>query len=236
MDTLKNYKILVYADVHGNYEALKALYEADDYKTAEKRIFLGDALAFGPRPNECIEAIYDSGDVYLCGNHEYYYSLDIPKENLPEFFEKYAHQRYTRSILTAENRQKMSKKFSYSVTVGNKKLYFCHYAWDKNNYIVDNPEIPTVENMAEIFNDIDADYIFFGHEHFPFYLHGDKHYICVGAVGMLNPANYVLITVTGDNICVEHKTVNYDAKKVQQQMLDENYPKAAIFYNWLNKR
>ena len=47
-------KILVFSDVHGNLNALNALIETKDFKTADKIIFLGDVVFGASRPNECI--------------------------------------------------------------------------------------------------------------------------------------------------------------------------------------
>lgn len=55
---------MVYSDVHGNKYALEQLQATHDYKIADLRIFLGDAFAMCPYPNECLKAIFESGDVY----------------------------------------------------------------------------------------------------------------------------------------------------------------------------
>ena len=47
-------KILVFTDVHGNYNSLLALEKTNDFKTSDKIIFLGDVLFGYSRPNDCI--------------------------------------------------------------------------------------------------------------------------------------------------------------------------------------
>ena len=61
-------KILVYADVHGNKYALEELYKSDDYHNADLRIFLGDAFALRPYPNECLDELIR----ILVGGHVQY--------------------------------------------------------------------------------------------------------------------------------------------------------------------
>ena len=61
-------KILVFADVHGNATALKAvLRKEQDFDSV---VFLGDAVSPGPEPNETIELISEMSGVFIQGNHE----------------------------------------------------------------------------------------------------------------------------------------------------------------------
>ena len=73
-------KIIVYSDVHGNKYALEELTKTDDYKTADKRIFLGDSVSFCAYPNECIEILKKSNDEILMGNHDVYCAFGIDEE------------------------------------------------------------------------------------------------------------------------------------------------------------
>ncbi len=73
-------KILVYTDVHANKYALEELYKTEDYKHANLRVFLGDAIMMCPYPNECLKNIWDSGDVFILGNHDSYCAFGLPVE------------------------------------------------------------------------------------------------------------------------------------------------------------
>ena len=87
-------KILVYSDVHGNKYALEELQKTQDYKNADLRVFLGDAVAMCPYPNECLEKIWQSGDVFLLGNHDSYCVYGLPEEEYAYFkADKKEHQR-----------------------------------------------------------------------------------------------------------------------------------------------
>lgn len=88
-------KILVYSDVHGNKYALEELQETQDYKNADLRVFLDDAVAMFPYPNECLEKIWQSGDVFLLGNHDSYCAYGLPEEEYAYFkADKKEHQSY----------------------------------------------------------------------------------------------------------------------------------------------
>ena len=89
----QNMKILLYSDVHGNKDVLERLYASPDYKTSDLRVFLGDAVMLGPYPNECLEMLFSSGDVFLMGNHDSYCAYGLPVEEYPYFKgDKIAHQ------------------------------------------------------------------------------------------------------------------------------------------------
>ena len=93
-------KICVYSDVHSNLYALESLMQTDDYKSADLRIFLGDIVAVCPFPNECIENVLKSGDIWLMGNHDCYYAFGLPKEEFPYFQgERRKHQHYVKRIV-----------------------------------------------------------------------------------------------------------------------------------------
>ena len=59
---------LVFGDVHGNMQALsKVLSQAGSY---ESSVFLGDAIAHGPQPEECVRTLVELGSFAVIGNHD----------------------------------------------------------------------------------------------------------------------------------------------------------------------
>jgi diadenosine tetraphosphatase ApaH/serine/threonine PP2A family protein phosphatase len=59
------------SDVHGNLCALEATLEDIRAQGAEYVAFLGDAVGYGPKPNECVARIAEVASVELMGNHDY---------------------------------------------------------------------------------------------------------------------------------------------------------------------
>ena len=230
-------KICVYSDVHGNIEALNKLMETDDYKNADLRLFLGDAVAMGPCPNECVKSIFESGDKWFMGNHDSYMAYGLPVEEYPFFRgDKKEHQAYMRSLVedTYKEKIKALSKFEY-FTFGNKKFYFTHYMWDNDILISDELKDNSIKNLNNLFKGVEADYIVFGHEHSPFEVIGNKtSYICVGSLGMKYKGNYVMIDIEGNNVNIQHKQIDYDVKKVKKIMLERDYPRAKRYSEWLN--
>lgn len=63
-------RYLVVADVHSNLEALEAVI-SDAVEAYDSVLFLGDAIGYGPNPNECVERLSRFADVVmLAGNHD----------------------------------------------------------------------------------------------------------------------------------------------------------------------
>jgi predicted phosphodiesterase len=59
------------SDVHGNLPALEATLQDIRSQNAEYIAFLGDAVGYGPRPNECVSLLAESCEICLMGNHDY---------------------------------------------------------------------------------------------------------------------------------------------------------------------
>src|SRR3954451_2450806 len=58
-------KIVIISDIHGNYDALRALPEEYD-----ELWVLGDLLNYGPEPREVVAEIMDKATVVIRGNHD----------------------------------------------------------------------------------------------------------------------------------------------------------------------
>lgn len=61
----------VISDVHGNIEALTAVLADIKKRKADSVLFLGDAVGYGPEPNECVRTLKAECSVLLAGNHDW---------------------------------------------------------------------------------------------------------------------------------------------------------------------
>ncbi len=100
----------VIADVHANLKALEAALKDIKKRKIESILFLGDAVGYGPNPNECIEALQEivsestrTEKVSLMGNHD---SAVIGLTAL-EYFNPNARKaiEWTKGVLTDKNRR-----------------------------------------------------------------------------------------------------------------------------------
>jgi len=63
-------RVAVVSDIHGNLHALEAVLSAVDALEPDELWCLGDLVGYGPRPNECCQAIRERASVCLAGNHD----------------------------------------------------------------------------------------------------------------------------------------------------------------------
>ena len=63
-------RVAVISDIHGNLHALEAVLAAIDDERPDAIWCLGDLVGYGPRPNECTEAVAQRANVCLVGNHD----------------------------------------------------------------------------------------------------------------------------------------------------------------------
>ena len=232
-------KILVYTDVHANKYALEQLQNTNDYKTADLRVFLGDAVSMCPYPNECLKAIFDNGDIFLMGNHDSYFAFGLPDDGLFFKEKKKAHLLYMRDKTKKEYREKLKTvPKDYTIEVQGKKFYFTHYIWESERIIMSDPDEPSESTIrcAKLFDNVKADYILFGHNHKPADFECDgKHFICVGSLGMKYPGNYAVVEVEDGKVDIKRKKIEYDVKRLKEEMIIENYPMAANFCKWFDQ-
>jgi diadenosine tetraphosphatase ApaH/serine/threonine PP2A family protein phosphatase len=97
-------RFCIFSDVHGNLEALQAVLADAEREGGELvRIFLGDAVGYGPNPNECVELIRDVVEFSLIGNHD---EAAISNTDISNF-NPYAKSAilWTRETLSEENKE-----------------------------------------------------------------------------------------------------------------------------------
>ncbi|MEP6978477.1 MAG: metallophosphoesterase, partial [Thermoleophilia bacterium] len=58
-------RVAVVSDIHGNLHALEAVLSAVDALKPDELWCLGDLVGYGPRPNECCQAIRERASVCL---------------------------------------------------------------------------------------------------------------------------------------------------------------------------
>src|SRR4051794_11119256 len=63
-------RIAVLSDIHANYHALERVLASVAAESVDEVWCLGDTVGYGPRPNECCEAVRERAGVALAGNHD----------------------------------------------------------------------------------------------------------------------------------------------------------------------
>lgn len=64
-------RLMVFSDIHGNFEALQSVLKDAEEKNVHRSICIGDLIGYGPYPNECIDLARTIKKCrFLAGNHD----------------------------------------------------------------------------------------------------------------------------------------------------------------------
>lgn len=217
---MKQVKIGLITDTHSNLPALQAMLAEFERQKCDEIIHTGDAIAMGAFPKECLDLLYATKNIkLLMGNHELLYLKGIDNLTIPMHPDEAAHHRQIHKMIGEEYREKIASwPYIEEKNLFGHKIVFCHYARKDNKFV--RPIVnPTVEQLDEIFDYIDAEVIFFGHEHHPLTLKGKKLYVDIGSLGC-NHEDYAkgtILTVSEEEMTIEDVKVQYD----KQYLFDE---------------
>ena len=182
-------KIAIISDIHGNLEALKATLKDIEERKVEKIICLGDIIAKGIHPKECLALIRTKCEIVLQGNCDIYFSTE--HRNIDEMDEQERKRiKWNQSLINKEDREYLlNLPFCYEFYMSGSLVRLFHATPTANNKAVLN--VDSIETKYQMFlpsektqsQDI-ADIIIYGHIHHPYM---DKIYnktiINVGSVG-----------------------------------------------------
>lgn len=182
-------RIAIISDVHGNLEALKATLADIKKRNVDKIFCLGDIIAKGVHPKECVQLIQENCEVVIQGNTDKHFSMEHEDiHEMPE--QEQARIRWNRSMLgEAERSYLLALPFSYEFYMSGSLVRLFHATPTVNNRAVLNQD--SFETKYEMFLPSEktnsakiADVVIYGHIHHPYM---DKIYnktlINVGSVG-----------------------------------------------------
>jgi predicted phosphodiesterase len=161
-------KVLIFSDIHANWAALRAVLAAEP--EAEKMLCLGDVVAYGPQPVECVQwAMKNAAAAWLLqGNHD----RGVAKGEDPRCSPPYRHlakvtNEFSRRMLSEKMRAFLGKlEPLLSIQIDGASCAACHAAPSDPlfRYLRANP-IEQIERELEIAGH--PDFLFFGHTHWP---------------------------------------------------------------------
>src|SRR5262245_57878274 len=171
-------RILLLADIHGNWPALQAVQEHFDLC-----IFLGDLVDYGLEPNPCIEWVRQNAKLTVRGNHDHGAAQNVVVNGQSGFrYLTGVTRPLTRQMLTEpERRYLMELPVTRYATVDD-LCYFLVHATPRDPLDEYAPADP--EYWARRLEHIEADIICVGHTHIPFVLEvGNKIVVNPGSIG-----------------------------------------------------
>ncbi len=226
------------SDIHGNLEALEAVFRELDKASVDRIFCLGDVVGYGPNPSECLTLVRERASVTLAGNHDHapLGLVDI------SYFNTYAKRavEWTASRLSEEERE----------FLGNCPLEHKTEVFDIVHSTPLNPSaweyILSIEDAAENFPAFESICCFIGHSHVPVTIMKNesdhvsvkrisrveldrkkKYIINIGSVGQprdLDP-RAAFAVFDDETLKYELFRVNYDIGKTQRKILDGGLPR-----------
>ncbi len=223
-------KILVISDVHGNLEALNEVVKLPH----DMVIFAGDIVDYGPRPAECIEKIKNIAFKAVRGNHDNAVASNTDCGCSPAMHNLSVISReYTKRVVSKEQIEFLKNlPLKAQFEIDSKKFFLVHASNSNPLFKYMKISDTSTEEFKKEFGDIQADFIIYGHTHFPVVIKNVVKGIIInpGSVGQPRDgdprASCALIdTKTGN---VEIKRIPYDIKKVEKQIKEANLPKPLV--------
>jgi len=226
----------VISDVHSNLDALDAVFSDIDRRQIREIIFLGDAVGYGPEPNECIELLSARCKTLLAGNHDWG-AVGITDISCFNEYAKHAIE-WTAEVITDRNKEALNA-FRLSEEKKEEDVFFVH-ATPKEpeewHYLL------TLRDAELNFNYFDNKICFIGHSHQPFmieqmqsgelvvskekvHINKDSRYIInAGSVGQPRDGDPRAGYAIFDNDRVEIVRISYNIENVQDKMRQEDLP------------
>ncbi len=197
-------RVLLLADIHGNWPALQAINEPYDVC-----LCLGDIVDYGLEPTPCIEWVRKNCKYTVRGNHDHGASQNVTINGMGGF--KYltgVTRPLTRQMLTETDRRFLMEMPLTRTTTIDDLRYFMVHATPRDP--MDEYAPADTEFWLRRLEQVEADIVCVGHTHMPFVLEvGNKLVINPGSVGLPrdgNPrASYAII----EGRKVELKRIEY---------------------------
>ena len=229
-------KIIVIADAHANLPALRAVLEEIDQIGYDQLFHIGDAIAIGPQPRECVELLLETPrSFFIRGNHESYFTDGIrPKDRESMSGEELLHQQWTHAQLSPRLRNIMSE-WPYVIEREFKgcKTTFLHYGLDESGRdFVWYGKNPSPSDLDKMFGDCNSEIIFYGHSHFQSDTQGQKRHINPGSLGCskLAEARYCIAEFDNNDYFIEYCSAPYDDHELYETFEKREVPAREFIY------
>lgn len=226
----------VISDIHSNLEALEAVLEDIDKRKIKNILFLGDAVGYGPNPNECVSVLEKRARYLLAGNHDW---AAVGLTDISGFNPiAQAAILWTREVLT-EDARKSIEAFSLVKNLKRQSILLVH----------SSPFMPEEWHYVFTLSDAEANFQHFsqricliGHSHQPFIIERlpsgemrvhreeaamdreNRYLINAGSVGQPRDRDPRACYAVIDDAGARFVRVEYPVRKTQQKMRDAGLP------------
>lgn len=230
----------VLSDVHANIEALEAVLRDIDRKKIDDIIFLGDAVGYGPNPNECIDLLGGRCKILLAGNHDWG-TIGLTDVTYFNIYARHALE-WTMGVITDKNR-KILKSLPLRKELEDEDILFVHSTPkepEEWHYLL------TLWDAEINFRYFNNTFCFLGHSHRPVVIEkiqsgelvtyresaeikkSGRYIINAGSVGQPRDGDPRACYAVIDGEKIDITRVSYDIVSVQDKMKKEHLPDPLI--------
>jgi len=229
-------KYAVISDVHANVEALKSVLKDIKKRQIQDILFIGDAVGYGPDPNEAVEILKSECKTIIAGNHD----LGVLGFTDTGSFNEYARIAlvWARGVLTAANKEILGTSPLKSEISGT-DITLVHATPcepERWHYLL------TLSDAEINFKYMHTDICFIGHSHMPFIIEmspsgefetdkqavlrkeGCRYIVNAGSVGQPRDGDPRACYAIADEDRIELVRVAYDIQATQNKMSDAGLP------------
>ncbi|HLO75403.1 MAG TPA: YfcE family phosphodiesterase [Magnetospirillum sp.] len=171
-------KLVIVADIHGNYDAWRALPE--DY---DEMWVLGDLVNYGPQPQEVVEAVMNTASLVVQGNHDHAVAHD-DDSHWSARYRAMAEttRRHTSSMLGEAHKAHLRGLPVQAQAEREGRRFHLVHAMPSNPFYGRCP--PDGDQWTSEIDGLAADIVLVGHSHAPFIRQvGDKVLVNPGSLG-----------------------------------------------------
>ncbi len=171
-------KLVIISDIHGNYDALRALPEEYD-----ELWVLGDLVNYGPQPKEVVADVMEKVSLVVQGNHDHAVAYDDDSRWSPRYRPMAeATRRYTSAVLSDGHKAYLRGLPLQAQAERDGLLFHLTHATPADPLYGRHPT--EAEGWAAELNTLSADVLLVGHTHVPFLRRiGDKVVLNPGSLG-----------------------------------------------------
>jgi len=230
----------VISDVHSNAEALRAVLRDINKKQVRDIFFLGDAVGYGPQPNESVELLQSECNTIIAGNHDWGV-LGLTEIGSFNEYAKIA-LAWTRGVLTAANRE-ILRTSPLKSEISGMDITLVHATPcepERWHYLL------TLSDAEINFKYMHTDICFIGHSHSPFIIEmsfpgelktdkqemykteGSRYIINTGSIGQPRDGDPRACYALVDENRIELVRVGYDIQSTQKKMSEAGLPHMLI--------
>jgi putative phosphoesterase len=216
-------RILLVADIHGNWPALQAVLA----QPFDLCICLGDLVDYGLDPAPCVSWAREKARYLVRGNHDHGVSQDVTVVGRAGY-------RWLTSVTRPLTRQRLQESelrflsrlpLTRAVTLDNTRFFLVH-ATPRDP--MDEYAPPEVDFWSRRLQNIEADVVCVGHTHLPYVLEvGDKLVINPGSVGQPRDGDPRASCAVIDNFKVDLVRIEYPVEEAVKTIQEAPLPERA---------